>query len=125
MPEAEKIAKRSEGYCGAGHSLAWEHRLVCALLLIELQTRAEADMRERVAEYAIRLWRRRHLPVMSVISYLTPLPCVVAPPFVIEFLGWGNTPVRLSAGASLGVTVRAVGSTTVTVEDVRMRLRLQ
>lgn len=57
------------------------------LLHIELQTIADPEMGERVADYAIRLWRKYHLPVRSVVVYLRPSPSIVSPPFVIEFMG--------------------------------------
>ena len=57
------------------------------LLHIELQTVSDPEMGERVADYAIRLWRKYHLPVRSVVVYLRPAPSIVAPPFVIEFMG--------------------------------------
>jgi hypothetical protein len=44
-------------------------------------------MGERVADYAIRLWRKYHLPVRSVVVYLRLSPSIVTPPFVIEFMG--------------------------------------
>lgn len=55
------------------------------LLHIELQTRVEADIGERLAEYGIRLWRRDHMPVRSVVVYLRETRAVPASPFVIPW----------------------------------------
>lgn len=70
--------------------LVWEVRLPDGrrgLLHIELQTRPDARMGERLAEYAIRLWRRDHLPVYSVVIYLRPTKRVAQSPF-----GWAWGP---------------------------------
>lgn len=56
-------------------------------LHVELQTRAAADIGERLAEYAIRLWRRDHLPVRSLVVYLRPTERVPVPPFVMAWAG--------------------------------------
>ena len=40
------------------------------VLHLELQTQADANMGERMADYAVRLWRREHLPVRSVLILL-------------------------------------------------------
>jgi len=53
------------------------------LLHIELQAEPDVDMGERVAEYAIRLWRRDHLPLRSLIVFLRPARIVPESPFVI------------------------------------------
>jgi hypothetical protein len=47
-------------------------RQIPALLHIELQTRPDADIGERLADYGIRLWLRDHLPVRSVVVFLRP-----------------------------------------------------
>ncbi len=57
------------------------------LLHIELQLRAEADMAERAAEYAIRLWRREHCPVLTLIIYLRPMNVPARSPFVMAWPG--------------------------------------
>jgi len=57
------------------------------LLHIELQLRAEADMGERAAEYAIRLWRREHCPVLTLIIYLRPMNVPARSPFVMAWPG--------------------------------------
>ncbi|HEX6800728.1 MAG TPA: hypothetical protein VF116_23650 [Ktedonobacterales bacterium] len=57
------------------------------LLHVELQLKVEADIGERLAEYAIRLWRRDHLPVRSLVVYLRKSPSVPTPPFVIPGYG--------------------------------------
>jgi hypothetical protein len=57
------------------------------LLHIELQTKADADIGERLAEYAIRLWRRDHLPVHSVVIFLRPVRAVPQSPFVVDLMG--------------------------------------
>lgn len=56
-------------------------------LHIELQTRAVADIGERLAEYAIRLWRRDHLPVRSLVVYLRPTERAPVSPFVMAWAG--------------------------------------
>ncbi len=53
------------------------------LLHIELQTKPDADMGERLAEYAIRLWRRDHRPLRSLVVFLRPARTVPESPFVI------------------------------------------
>lgn len=57
------------------------------LLHIELQAKPDADMGERVADYAIRLWRKYHLPIRSMVVYLRPATSIAPSPFVIEFMG--------------------------------------
>lgn len=57
------------------------------VLHIELQTKPESDIGERVAEYGLRLWLREHVPVRSVVIFLRPARTVPASPFVIHFLG--------------------------------------
>ncbi|HEY8742836.1 MAG TPA: hypothetical protein VIU62_07050 [Chloroflexota bacterium] len=61
------------------------------LLHIELQTKVEPDLSERLAEYGIRLWRRDHLPVRSVVVFLRPARRLPASPFVIAW-SVGNCP---------------------------------
>jgi hypothetical protein len=56
------------------------------ILHIELQTRVEADIGERVAEYVMRLWRRDHVPIRSVVVFLREARTTPASPFVIP---WG------------------------------------
>jgi len=53
------------------------------LLHIELQTKPDADMGERLAEYAIRLWRRDHRPLRSLVVFLRQARTVPESPFVI------------------------------------------
>lgn len=53
------------------------------LLHIELQAKPDADMGERLAEYAIRLWRRDHRPLRSLVVFLRPVRTVPESPFVI------------------------------------------
>ncbi|HKS70827.1 MAG TPA: hypothetical protein VJQ45_10420, partial [Ktedonobacterales bacterium] len=80
-PELPAVARQAD--------LVWEvadsdgHR---GLLHIELQTRPDRDMGERVAEYAIRLWLREHVPVRSIVVFLQPARSLPEPPFVIA---WG------------------------------------
>ena len=57
------------------------------ILHIELQTRVDATIGERVLEYAVRLWRHYHLPVNSVVVYLRPAQTTPAPPFAFAFRG--------------------------------------
>lgn len=71
------------------------------LLHVELHTAADAGVGERVAEDAIRLWRTYHLPVGSVVVYLTPSVFIVSPPFVIQFMG-GRTIRRVCDRALTG-----------------------
>lgn len=69
--------------------LVWEVALagVRGLRHVELQVKVEADIGERVAEYALRLWRRDHLPVVSVVIFLRPVGHVPEPRFVLPSLG--------------------------------------
>ncbi len=57
------------------------------LLHIELQTRADDEMGERLAEYKLRLWRRDHLPVQSIVVFLRPTEKLPSTPFVIPWKG--------------------------------------
>jgi hypothetical protein len=57
------------------------------LLHVELQTKVEPDLGERLAEYGIRLWRRDQLPVRSVVVFLRPARRLPASPFVVA---WGE-----------------------------------
>lgn len=66
------------------------------LLHIELQLKVEAEIGERLAEYAIRLWRRDHLPVRSLVVYLRKSPIVPTSPFVIPGYGGEQQPASLA-----------------------------
>ncbi len=55
------------------------------LLHIELQLKVEDDIGEQLAEYAIRLWRRDHLPVRSVVIFLRKSQTTPSSPFVIAW----------------------------------------
>ena len=57
------------------------------LLHVELQTKVEPDLGERLAEYGIRLWRRDHVPVRSVVVCLRPARRLPSSPFVVA---WGE-----------------------------------
>ncbi len=57
------------------------------LLHIELQIKPEDDLGERLAEYAIRLWRRDHLPVRSLLVLLRRTAKAPTTPFVIRWDG--------------------------------------
>lgn len=57
------------------------------ILHIELQLKIKDDIGERLAEYAIRLWRRDHLPVRSIVVFLRKATTTPASPFVIP---WGG-----------------------------------
>ncbi len=68
--------------------LVWEveqHNGERGLLHVELQLKVEPDIGERLAEYAIRLWRRDHLPVRSLVVYLRRASSIPASPFVIPW----------------------------------------
>jgi predicted transposase YdaD len=54
------------------------------LLHVELQTKPDHLIGERVAEYGLRLWRQAQLPVHSVVIYLRERGGIPASPFVIE-----------------------------------------
>ena len=56
-------------------------------LHIELQTKSDAEIGERLAEYAIRPWRRDHLPVYSIVVYLRPSEHLPQSPFVVDWMG--------------------------------------
>ena len=56
-------------------------------LHIEVQTEPDAQIGERLAEYAIRLWRRDHLPLRSLVICLRPTQSLPESPFVVEFGG--------------------------------------
>lgn len=55
------------------------------ILHIELQTVADELMGERLAEYGLRLWRRDHVPVRSIVVYLQPTAKVVESPFLLRW----------------------------------------
>ncbi|MGH2514439.1 MAG: hypothetical protein ACRDHP_02180, partial [Ktedonobacterales bacterium] len=78
-PEVPAVARYAD--------LVWEveHRSgQRGLLHIELQLKVEDDIGERLAEYAIRLYRRDHLPVRSVVVFLRKAT-VPTSPFVIPW----------------------------------------
>jgi len=60
------------------------------LLHLELQTRVDPDLGERLAEYALRLWRRDHLPVRSVVVLLRETRQAPGMPFRLD---WGDAEV--------------------------------
>ena len=47
------------------------------------RTKVEKDIGERITEYALRLWRRDHLPVESVVVFLRPVVSIPEPRLVI------------------------------------------
>ena len=55
------------------------------LLHLELQTQADADLSERLVDYGVRLWRREHLPVRSVLILLRRTQNVPRSPLVLTF----------------------------------------
>lgn len=57
------------------------------ILHVELQTRADHDIGERVAEYGIRLWLRDHRPVRSLVVFLRPAASTPQSPFTMR---WGG-----------------------------------
>ncbi|HLJ82434.1 MAG TPA: hypothetical protein VKT52_13165 [Ktedonobacterales bacterium] len=78
-PEVPAVARYAD--------LVWEierHDGRRGLLHIELQLKVEDDIGERLAEYAIRLYRRDHLPVRSVVVFLRKAT-VPTSPFVIPW----------------------------------------
>lgn len=80
-PELPAVARQAD--------LVWEvtdAQGLRGLLHIELQTKPNRDMGERVAEYGIRLWLRDHVPVRSIVVFLQPAKTLPESPFVIA---WG------------------------------------
>lgn len=57
------------------------------ILHVELQTKADHAIGERVAEYGIRLWLRDHLPVRSLVVFLRPAASTPHSPFTVQ---WGG-----------------------------------
>lgn len=55
------------------------------LLHVELQVKPNTDIDERVAEYAIRLWMRDHLPIRSIVTFLRQAASTPQSPFVIPW----------------------------------------
>jgi hypothetical protein len=53
------------------------------ILHIELQTKVEPDLGERIAEYLIRLYRLDHLPIRSIVVLLSESGQLPVAPFVI------------------------------------------
>ena len=81
-PELPAVARQAD--------LVWEvedDTGTRGLLHIELQTKHDPEMGERLAEYLIRLWRRDHLPVRSIVIFLRAIPRVPQPPCVLEWMG--------------------------------------
>jgi hypothetical protein len=81
-PELPAVARQAD--------LVWEVASpagVPGILHIELQTHPDDEMGERLAEYAIRLWRRDHLPVRSAVVFLRPTPLTPGAPYVIQWDG--------------------------------------
>ena len=81
-PELPAVARQAD--------LVWEVEDSAGtrgLLHIELQTKPDPEMGERLAEYLIRLWRRDHLPVRSIVIFLRAIPRVPQPPFVLKWMG--------------------------------------
>ncbi len=81
-PELPAVARRAD--------LVWEVRDAMSqrgLVNIELQTKIEADIIERLIEYAIRLWRRDRLPVRTIVIFLRPGSGVPISPFVLDWKG--------------------------------------
>lgn len=81
-PELRAVARQAD--------LVWEVRAQdgrSGLLHVEPQTEAEKDIGERVLEYAVRLWRRDHLPVRSVVVFLSPAGSIPQSPFVLDWMG--------------------------------------
>lgn len=77
-PELPAVARQAD--------LVWEVASVdgtYSLLHIELQAEPDEEMGARLAEYRIRLWRRDHLVVDSVVIYLRPTDHLPHAPFVI------------------------------------------
>lgn len=88
VPQARWLSERSPELPANRRQadLVWEVALndgERVLLHVELQTSADPAIGERLAEYAIRLWRREHLPVRSVVVYLRESGQVGDAPFVI------------------------------------------
>jgi hypothetical protein len=70
--------------------LAWEVEAPDGergILHVELQTAADPGIGERVADYALRLRLRDHLPVYSVVIFLRPAETLPESPFGWSFLG--------------------------------------
>lgn len=78
-PELPAVARRAD--------LVWEvvtRTGETALLHVELQTDVAPNLGERLAEYAIRLWRRDHVPVRSLVVFLREAPTIPVSPFIIS-----------------------------------------
>ncbi|HKB47583.1 MAG TPA: hypothetical protein VKC57_07780 [Ktedonobacterales bacterium] len=81
-PELPAVARQAD--------LVWEVASpagVPGILHIELQTYPDDEMGERLREYAIRLWRRDHLPVRSAVVFVRPTPLTPGSPYVIQWDG--------------------------------------
>jgi hypothetical protein len=65
--------------------LLWEIEYLQERLIIhvELQTRADEDIGLRIADYAIQIYRRYRLPVISTVIYLRPDAGIIESPFII------------------------------------------
>lgn len=77
-PELPAVARRADLVWEVERPTGWR-----GILHVELQTKVEADIGERVAD--VRLWRRDHLPLRSVVVFLREAKTTPAPPFVIPW----------------------------------------
>ena len=89
LPEARWLRARSPELPSSPREadLVWEVALASGervLFHVELQTYPDAQIGERLAEYAIRLWRDEHLPIRSMVIYLQDAGHVADPPFSFE-----------------------------------------
>jgi hypothetical protein len=57
------------------------------ILHIELQTKPDPEIGQRMAEYGLRLWLRDGLPVRSLVVFLRQAETLAQSPFVVEWMG--------------------------------------
>lgn len=57
------------------------------ILHIELQTKPDSEIGQRMAEYGLRLWLRDGLPVRSLVVFLRQAETLAQSPFVVEWMG--------------------------------------
>lgn len=97
LPGARWLGERSPELLAVRRQadLVWEVEVggERVLLHVELQTNADPAIGERLAEYALRLWRRDRLPVYSVVVYLREIGNVPAGAFVVS-RGRGQVALR-------------------------------
>lgn len=81
-PELPGVARQAD--------LAWKAARpdgTLEIVHIELQVKPDEDIGERVADYGLRLYRREHIPVRSIVVFLKPAKTLPQSPFGWDIMG--------------------------------------